>query len=881
MAPKVKSASVKNSTECKKGKASVSAKPGDRRNVGHTNKDKNTNQIDREIRSHGLNGQNDNHGDDTHSDAASSLSSTPILVLKRMKRRKQRGSPARNRLQSGRRAITKSTVVKKPSSASSRNDRKDEKRTKKTETPKASNSTRKNNAKESSGVQKESNDDSTGSSSEQEEAACCLCFCGVDCSDRALFFPKDRKEELEDDEDYYFGLEDPYLEEELYDRNNALVYCDSCNRLYHQKCHFVPLLVIPRGDWNCLICSIQQQQQQQAKPTKTISPSHKKRKRSSGKTSSSKDDVESLPIHDNKEWRKFLNRKVTDHLFQTPTRADEIQATPGNAVGDVKSLQKEWEIASAVYKAQLWHRQMKQFKTFLTSQASNIRRTNSALATMTSTKRNRQYFSGNGARSQELAQTIVQQTGAKFKIRNAFISLETLRIRDEPVDFACLVSWCKQHPQHAAHVFPFGAEKWKNDRRIVPRTEERKIENAKGNHFDLDTSIKGKSGHGVPSEINVNGKKASMATNPSKSAGEKERKTKSSTSVTKAKNGHQRGDEDDDSGISLDNLQCSVCMIGDSTDENDVILCDGQNCHRAFHMKCVYPAVSMDDVENEEEDWFCPICTGVSTLMGEMHDLCIGSEDPDIEDESMASWDDIMDIFPDSEWEYHTALKLLKGKRNADTQRLLAMYLGENINDQPVQMPVGSDSEDENDYSLFDEQSFAERKKKKREAVEKSDSDDSTTSSQATLVAMSSVEDVDRDELAALAADGEMLHDDESSAAGSEDGSDEGRMRKSRRLRKKMLHADGDDSRSVENGADFSEANIIEGKRRRTKVDYRKLNEALFGCLDEKQNRQLDDKDEFKVDRRKAGKKSSSEESDSDSSGSDEDTSVNSSDEGN
>ena len=30
-------------------------------------------------------------------------------------------------------------------------------------------------------------------------------------------------------------------------------------------------------------------------------------------------------------------------------------------------------------------------------------------------------------------------------------------------------------------------------------------------------------------------------------------------------------DDDDDSGITLDDLQCCVCMIGDSTDENDVL----------------------------------------------------------------------------------------------------------------------------------------------------------------------------------------------------------------------------------------------------------------------------------------------------------------------
>ena len=74
-------------------------------------------------------------------------------------------------------------------------------------------------------LEKENGDDNAiNDNNEDEEAACCLCHCGVDCSDRALFFPKDRKQELEEDEDYYFSMEDPFFPETLYDQNNALVY---------------------------------------------------------------------------------------------------------------------------------------------------------------------------------------------------------------------------------------------------------------------------------------------------------------------------------------------------------------------------------------------------------------------------------------------------------------------------------------------------------------------------------------------------------------------------------------------------------------------------------------------------------------------------------
>jgi hypothetical protein len=306
-------------------------------------------------------------------------------------------------------------------------------------------------------------------------------------------------------------------------------------------------------------------------------------------------------------------------------------------------------------------------------------------------------------------------------------------------------------------------------------------------------------------------------------------------------------------------------MIGDATDENDVILCDGQNCHRAFHMKCVFPAVSEQELGDENEDWFCPLCSGISNLMGETHDLCIGMEEGDDEGGSIESWDDVQDVFPDAEWEYETALKLLKGKRNEDTQRLLTLFLGEDIIDKPGQMPVGSDSEDENDYSLFDEDSFEERKRKAREEEGGADEDDSTRSSEATLVDMSSVEyNVGKDELAALS-DVEGQSDGNSSEAdGSENDekSNAQRARRSRRLQKRLEAIDGGESKSGDFGADFSEANIIEGKRKRKKIDYRKLNDMMFGDLDDSQNRMIDDPEDF-VDRQRKSRGRSGSDNDS------------------
>jgi hypothetical protein len=882
------------------------------------------------------NNQHENDGID--SDDASSLSSTPVMVLRRLKKLKQKrqkqqqqqqqqqtpsdskkeavrnGTATKNKkLMNGKNETTTVTAKKSPVAknktksttstkskakqppsfstskrvSSTKKENKNEDTVKK---PQAKQQPKENATKSLDGKIEKNNkasnvktnnnttaqkleaddaDSSSGASSssgEDEEPACCLCYCGVDCSDRALFFPKDRKQELEEDEDYYFTMDDPYLDKKVYDRNNALVYCDSCNRLYHQKCHFVPLLTIPRGDWNCLVCSIQQR----PKPTSPNKSSKNRKKSTSTELA--------LPIHDSPSLKKFLNKKVTETIFQTPSRLEEMKANGLTIDLDrIKSLQHEWEIASAVYKAHLWHRQLKQLKTFLCSQASNIRMANQALATLTSTKRNRQHFSAKAAKSQELAQTIVRQTGAKFKIRDALISLESYRARDEPVNFACLIPWCTEYPQHASHVFPFGLESWENERRIVPRTKERKLAQEEINNQEDSAQKTDKFGIiNIPNEIHVKkncsdtkhscSKPPNASPRPNKKKEKKTGKSKKDTTTKSSKMQTKNDDDDGSSGISLDDLQCSVCMIGDASDENDVILCDGQSCHRAFHMKCVYPHITEKDLEDEDQDWFCPLCSGISNLMGEMHDLCIAAEEvgDDDEGESLASWDDVQDVFPDSEWEFETAMKLLKGKRNEDTQRLLSLFLGEDISMKPGEMPVGSDSEDENDYSLFDEGSFEERKRKERE--EQSAGDDSTCSSDASLVDMSSVEyEVGKDELAALSepedSDNGSGNEDDSS---DEENSDDGRVRRSRRIRKRMYDEEEGESKSAaELGADFSEANIIEGKRKRQRVDYRKLNDLLFGDLDDSQKNLIDDADDFETKKRKAKKKN--DESDNDS----------------
>jgi hypothetical protein len=173
---------------------------------------------------------------------------------------------------------------------------------------------------------------------------------------------------------------------------------------------------------------------------------------------------------------------------------------------------------------------------------------------------------------------------------------------------------------------------------------------------------------------------------------------------------------------------------------------------------------------------------------------------------------------------------LKEGKRNTATKQLLAQVLGLDS------LPDDEDHDDVEEDAHFDPNAFDVERRKAREALEEEEADeDSSRSSQATLVDMSSVElEIGKDELAALS-DPENEDDDE-------DDDDDSR-RKSRRIRKH-------DSTNASSGADpgrFDESNIVEGKRGRKPVDYKKLNEAIFGDLPDAEAAKIDDTDDFEM----------------------------------
>lgn len=585
--------------------------------------------------------------------------------------------------------------------------------------------------------------------------ACCLCHCALDYSDRAAFFRDDRYEDYNEDsdeEEYFFRPKDPYLPTELYDRHNALVYCDSCDRMYHQKCHFVPVTVVPRGKWVCLVCQ-----------------SHS-----------------------------------TDVGFRSPSDSE------------TRPKELEWEHTSRNLKASAWRTELtKRLPHALQSQLATYRLAQAALETLTSTAKNRQHFTHS---SQELAQTLVRLTGVRLKCREMLCSLEDIR-KSDGRRWEILLQWTKEcsNAEFVERVlFPFGVPE---TRRTDPRSPEMLLENPQST---------------VPDEVELISKQSTsgraMASNPEKAP--------------------KSASNDDDSGVSLDDLRCCVCHTNEATDENDLIMCDGAGCYRAYHMKCIKPEVKASDLENEHDDWFCPICESLAKHLLLVQTADMGDDweqrryAGQIEEASLSpslkSWDAVDEVFPTAEEDYAAACLLKEGKRTRATEAFLAKVLG-------LESTEGDFDDDEDDH--FDLEVFM--KERKQAKYEKDVDDVSEGSSQASLDDLSSVEQhIGKDEMNALKAEDE-LHDDSSVE------STDGNRRRSRRLRKAQ-----ETSSDESDPGKLDESNIVSGKRGRKEVDYQKLNETMFGNA--KDASDVDDTEDYRYKSRRSDNSDDSDDSDSD-----------------
>jgi hypothetical protein len=700
-----------------------------------------------------------------------------------------------------------------------------------------------------------------------EIAACSICHCSMDYSDLATFDPTDRYSDYQknnDDDDYFFRKSDPYLPKSLYDPENALVYCDTCPRLFHRHCHFVPLLSFHvQKPWSCLICQV------------------------------------------SKTWKKNKKKKpsyVVDDLFRSPP------------VPNMTSYQLAWDHNIDVQQCKLQSLLQQLHAAYPRTAIASYKHAKMALELWGSTTSSSALKKGTitarqnpkNAVGQEVIQNLVRLAHSKQKIRRTIQNLERIRsTRMQRESWHELQTWIQQQQRQ-------------QDSYAATTTTTTTTKKKKAANYNVDEFVQRvlfpfgqqyeRRWYPVSPEYN----QAATTTTTTTVANNNHKHKKNQQAQNKNKKNHKKNHDED--SFSVDGLACCMCFGNESTDENDLILCDGENCFRVYHTQCLtvqskqhfhktankknnrgkqqqqqrsdHHSIHKKYINNllptkneEEDDWFCPLCRTLSDWLVRIRADCHGDDD---EEENEEEWDTVQDVFPEAEWEYETSMAYKAGNRNADTIKLLAEWL-----DHPADPNKGEDNVDDEDDDddlevdgLFDLDSYNKERQLERE--QDSDHDDSTHSSQATLAEMSSIElDIDSDELDALQKERELTDDEnryEHPSQSSDNCDVQNRVRRSRRRRRhcRACSDNGISSASSRGGQPKGDlgkldvGNIVPGKRQRRIVDYRKLNDVIFGALSEREVAKLDGGEDFVISFTKKSKFSSSKSSSSISSGADD-----------
>jgi hypothetical protein len=630
---------------------------------------------------------------------------------------------------------------------------------------------------------------STTSSLDEKDIVCCICHCSVDFSERDVFLPdmKDKKPDDDDDDDDsnnstcsseqnddvekeeggscsmnekqnknedgngdddessvpYCGVTFP---KELYDPNNALIICDKpgCNRSYHQRCHFVPIFCLPRGNWYCLICQYKD---------KLLNENISKKKNK--KKTSRKGGVDEDLDEDICALSKPLTIDEIDSLYPIP-KEDYVQLENNeNENGEIKqvvSIRDRFEFQTASLKASMLHTELRRrIKSTIDSAIGALRLEEHTIRGYTETERAKKSLMDNFEMSKRLPQQLVQSVDRmahnKMRIRALMLSVDSV-IRNRN-DRNLLHDWylsrkseCK-NTDESSHVddnVDWHLLKTKLFRGDITRKEPR---------FEL---------------------------------------------------GDYDGDvesDDDDEEDPTNKIKCTVCFSGKVQPDNDVIMCDGENCFRAFHMKCCNPVVTQRMLDEDEQGtWFCPYCFTLANAIHYTQSEYYGDE-VDGEDDSISSWDNATDVFPEAAAELESAKLWKRGRRNETSDKYLNSLLGIEIpcvDEKGNSDESNDDDESDHNYSMADEEDNG------------SLSDSCSEGSDGNDVPLKWK--VDKDEIEALS----QLSSQDS---GSDDNEDSVRKLRSRN------RTGSKEKKSTDIGK-IDVDNIMYGKRNRTKVDYKR-----------------------------------------------------------
>jgi len=640
--------------------------------------------------------------------------------------------------------------------------------------------------------------DETGSNEDdrdinEEDIVCCLCNVVIDYSDRDTFHspqlcdvqckiatvplpnstPSIESSEENDNAEDSSNKESSTLSLSLYDSHNAILICDTpgCNRSYHQRCHFVPVLNIPRGSWNCLIC----QYREQVENSQQVSnkSTNKKKRRKKARLTSTETDItasdhmmngslnkaSATVIHGDTyivdSLSRILSAKEFDNLYKIPSQREENNdkaklampiPTDSQMVERVKA-EERFEFQSSYLKASLLHKELNQrIKGTIDSCLSRVRQSENTIRAYTETSRAKKslidYYQNSGKVPQELAQSLLRISEGKLRLRSTMMSLQRL-------------------------------VKNMNERLIIEQLQS-------------NATIKKRSGETEMYSKLILSEKCRQEPRFNMDDYDGSEDDDHSTPGNEA--------EDDDPTCKI---KCCMCFSGHTSEGNDVIMCDGEHCFRAFHMKCVDPPITQKMLDEDENGtWFCPFCTSFATNLHYIQREYRGDDDVvdefDTEDQfSIKSWDEAGDVFPEAHHEIDTAKHCKSGKRSEKTDDFITSLVGKSMKD----LAINEENDSESDVNFSGDEN----------------------ASASTSDEVSSVEwNINKNEIGAL------------SDCSSEDDRSYSR-RKSRRRVCKTEPSIIDEKNIPPESGELDDANIVKGKRNRTKVDYARLNQSLFG----------------------------------------------------
>lgn len=247
------------------------------------------------------------------------------------------------------------------------------------------------------------------------------------------------------------------------------------------------------------------------------------------------------------------------------------------------------------------------------------------------------------------------------------------------------------------------------------------------------------------------------------------------------------------------NTVCCVCY-GESMLQNKMLSCNGVNCQREFHMNCLRPKPSLSELKNRSKNWLCPFCSKLSELILYVQQAYSGGHRCDV------LWEKAENVFPEARMECQAAL-LLK-ERKAPIEALF----GESFElkaciDENHTLSRESDADDvDEDFSSDDSDDI-------------SSSSESASSHGSLHMTKRGRQEMAKKELA-------YLSGAEDVSAVSEFGTSTSKSTASGRRKKRKTRTC---QKGVEDAGKFDLRNIVHGKRKRSMVDYKKLNADLFG----------------------------------------------------